>query len=247
MPLIVFKNPVGPRSAGPVTGLLVQPIIGSMSDRTWNRLGRRRPYFLTGAILAIAVAKFKGGQSSELDANQGQSDVSTTEALIEQDLISLRQATNKLCTLLGLPPEDLMKKLGEAPIPTAPPEAAVGVPADLIRRRPDVRRARADDRVQRPVPGAGQVQGLGTVPARRARAHGGLRARDRGAPLAQPPARDTGQRIGQLGHLGATVSPPVSAPHQGLCSDASGRLANGLGSGPGPAAPRSRSSGRPTG
>src|SRR5918993_3244379 len=34
--------------AGPVTGLLVQPIIGSMSDRTWNRLGRRRPYFLVG-------------------------------------------------------------------------------------------------------------------------------------------------------------------------------------------------------
>ncbi len=38
--------------AAPVTGLLVQPIIGHMSDRTWNRLGRRRPYFLTGAILA---------------------------------------------------------------------------------------------------------------------------------------------------------------------------------------------------
>ncbi len=38
--------------AGPITGLLIQPIIGSMSDRTWNRLGRRRPYFLTGAILA---------------------------------------------------------------------------------------------------------------------------------------------------------------------------------------------------
>ena len=38
--------------AGPVTGLLVQPIVGSMSDRTWNRLGRRRPYFLVGAILA---------------------------------------------------------------------------------------------------------------------------------------------------------------------------------------------------
>jgi maltose/moltooligosaccharide transporter len=38
--------------AGPMTGLLVQPIIGSMSDRTWNRLGRRRPYFLVGAILS---------------------------------------------------------------------------------------------------------------------------------------------------------------------------------------------------
>jgi maltose/moltooligosaccharide transporter len=38
--------------AAPVTGLLVQPIVGYLSDRTWNRLGRRRPYFLTGAILA---------------------------------------------------------------------------------------------------------------------------------------------------------------------------------------------------
>jgi len=38
--------------AAPITGLIVQPIIGYMSDRTWTRLGRRRPYFLTGAILA---------------------------------------------------------------------------------------------------------------------------------------------------------------------------------------------------
>jgi maltose/moltooligosaccharide transporter len=43
--------------AGPVTGLVVQPIVGSMSDRTWNRLGRRRPYFLTGAILS-SIALF---------------------------------------------------------------------------------------------------------------------------------------------------------------------------------------------
>lgn len=38
--------------AAPITGLLVQPIIGYYSDRTWTRLGRRRPYFLVGAILA---------------------------------------------------------------------------------------------------------------------------------------------------------------------------------------------------
>jgi maltose/moltooligosaccharide transporter len=38
--------------AGPLTGLLVQPIVGAMSDRTWTSLGRRRPYFLVGAILA---------------------------------------------------------------------------------------------------------------------------------------------------------------------------------------------------
>jgi maltose/moltooligosaccharide transporter len=51
--------------AGPVTGLIVQPIIGSMSDRTWNRLGRRRPYFLTGAILA-SIALFFMPDSSAL-------------------------------------------------------------------------------------------------------------------------------------------------------------------------------------
>jgi len=38
--------------AAPITGLIVQPIIGHLSDHTWNRLGRRRPFFLTGAILA---------------------------------------------------------------------------------------------------------------------------------------------------------------------------------------------------
>ena len=43
--------------AAPLTGLIVQPIIGYMSDRTWNRLGRRRPYFLFGAIFA-SIALF---------------------------------------------------------------------------------------------------------------------------------------------------------------------------------------------
>jgi maltose/moltooligosaccharide transporter len=38
--------------AAPITGLIIQPIIGYMSDRTWSRIGRRRPYFLVGAILA---------------------------------------------------------------------------------------------------------------------------------------------------------------------------------------------------
>lgn len=38
--------------AGPLTGLLIQPIVGAMSDRTWTRLGRRRPFFLVGASIA---------------------------------------------------------------------------------------------------------------------------------------------------------------------------------------------------
>ena len=44
--------------AAPVTGLIVQPIVGYFSDRTWGRLGRRRPYFLVGAILATAALFF---------------------------------------------------------------------------------------------------------------------------------------------------------------------------------------------
>jgi len=44
--------------AAPVTGLILQPIIGHMSDNTWGRLGRRRPYFLVGAILASLALIF---------------------------------------------------------------------------------------------------------------------------------------------------------------------------------------------
>ncbi len=44
--------------AGPMTGLLVQPIIGSLSDRTWTWMGRRRPYFLVGAILSSLALWF---------------------------------------------------------------------------------------------------------------------------------------------------------------------------------------------
>lgn len=51
--------------AAPLTGLLIQPIIGSMSDRTWCWLGRRRPYFLIGAILA-SIALFAMPESSGL-------------------------------------------------------------------------------------------------------------------------------------------------------------------------------------
>ncbi|MFZ1519423.1 MAG: MFS transporter [Ignavibacteriaceae bacterium] len=44
--------------AAPVTGLIIQPIIGHMSDKTWNKLGRRRPFFLIGALLASAAIIF---------------------------------------------------------------------------------------------------------------------------------------------------------------------------------------------
>ena len=42
----------------PLMGLIVQPLVGAASDRTWNRLGRRLPYLLAGALVAIIVMCF---------------------------------------------------------------------------------------------------------------------------------------------------------------------------------------------
>ena len=53
----------------------------------------------------------------------------------------MRQSENRLCTLLGIPATDLRYLLGTGPIPAVPPEVAVGIPAELLRRRPDVRQA----------------------------------------------------------------------------------------------------------
>ena len=91
--------------------------------------------------LTIAEARFKANVNNELDADQARSTLTQTEAEIPELEISLRQTSNRLCVLLGIPPEALREKLGSAAIPTAPPEAIVGIPADLLRRRPDVRRA----------------------------------------------------------------------------------------------------------
>ena len=75
------------------------------------------------------------------DLPQALSVLAQTEATIPELEITLRQSVTQLCVLLGIPPEELAAKLGPGPIPLAPPEVAVGIPADLLRRRPDVRRA----------------------------------------------------------------------------------------------------------
>jgi NodT family efflux transporter outer membrane factor (OMF) lipoprotein len=91
--------------------------------------------------LDIVEARFRSGTTTKLDVAQARSTLEQTEATIPQLVISLRQYNNQLCVLLGIPPEELRAKLGSGPIPTAPVEAAVGIPAELLRRRPDIRRA----------------------------------------------------------------------------------------------------------
>jgi NodT family efflux transporter outer membrane factor (OMF) lipoprotein len=81
------------------------------------------------------------GVARQLDVDQARSILAQTEATIPPLEITAQQTINQICILLGIPPQDLRAKLGLGPIPTAPAEVAVGIPADLLRRRPDVRRA----------------------------------------------------------------------------------------------------------
>ena len=91
--------------------------------------------------LKIVEGGFKAGTVNELDVAQARSTLEQTEADIPALETAARLVNNQLCILLGIPPEDLHAKIGAGPIPKAPAEVAAGIPADLLRRRPDVRRA----------------------------------------------------------------------------------------------------------
>jgi NodT family efflux transporter outer membrane factor (OMF) lipoprotein len=92
--------------------------------------------------LKIAEAKFRYGTATKRDVYQAENVLGATEAAIPQLTIQLAQATNALSVLLGMPPAPLDALLaGSSDIPNAPEQVVVGIPADLLRRRPDVRRA----------------------------------------------------------------------------------------------------------
>lgn len=92
-------------------------------------------------FVQVAQTKFDANTITSIDLDQVRSNLLQNQAQIEQLHVTLRQATNRLCILLGMPPRDLEGDLGTATIPMPPAEVAVGIPADLLRRRPDVRRA----------------------------------------------------------------------------------------------------------
>jgi NodT family efflux transporter outer membrane factor (OMF) lipoprotein len=92
--------------------------------------------------LDIARARFEGGATSERDVQQALSQLRGTEAAIPFLEANLERARNALAVLLGLPPREMGDILSPpGGIPLAPPEIAVGIPADLLRRRPDIRLA----------------------------------------------------------------------------------------------------------
>ena len=92
--------------------------------------------------LKIAEAKLTYGTASERDVAQATTILNDTEASVPSLQIQLQQTKHALSILLGMPPSDLAEALaGSSGIPVPPPRVAVGIPADLLRRRPDVRAA----------------------------------------------------------------------------------------------------------
>jgi NodT family efflux transporter outer membrane factor (OMF) lipoprotein len=98
-------------------------------------------------VLDLAERRFKAGTATRLDVEQARTVLEQTRSTIPALKIVQGQANDTLCTLLGIPPRDLSPELGPGPelgkdpTPNTPASVAVGVPADLLRRRPDVRRA----------------------------------------------------------------------------------------------------------
>lgn len=90
----------------------------------------------------IAEVLYEGGEDSELDMQQALTLLLATEATVPAIEATLVQARNALSTLLGLPPGTVTEQLAKSGgLPRVPDQVAIGVPADLLRNRPDVREA----------------------------------------------------------------------------------------------------------
>jgi NodT family efflux transporter outer membrane factor (OMF) lipoprotein len=108
--------------------------------------------------LDLANKRFELGATSELDVQQAAGLLHNTQALIPALELALERTRNTLSFLLGMPPSDLQHLLGtDGKIPDAPATAAVGIPADLLRRRPDVRAAEMAAAAQSAVIGVSQA------------------------------------------------------------------------------------------
>ncbi len=92
--------------------------------------------------LEITQVRFRNGLTTELDVQLARALLRDTQASVPLLESGVRRSRYALSLLLGLPPSDLQDILGESGvIPMTPTEVAVGIPADLLRRRPDIRRA----------------------------------------------------------------------------------------------------------
>lgn len=102
----------------------------------------RKNVDLQKETLQIASLRSQKGLVTELDVHQATTNLGATEALIPVLQTAHRRAQNRLCVLMGEPPQQLAERIASTGrIPLPPQEVVVGIPAELLRRRPDVRQA----------------------------------------------------------------------------------------------------------
>jgi len=107
--------------------------------------------------LRITEVRFNNGATTELDVTQARALLHSTRALTHSLKTGLRQSKNALSNLLGLRPGDLRSILKESGvIPEAPNEVAVGIPIEMLRRRPDIRQAEMQAAAQSALIGVAQ-------------------------------------------------------------------------------------------
>ncbi|HZZ71372.1 MAG TPA: TolC family protein [Pirellulales bacterium] len=109
-------------------------------------------------VYEVGKRRLREGAIGDLDVQQSEANLKQTMAQIPETEIDLRQASNRLCVLLGIPPRDLSEMLGDGSIPYTPNDVVVGIPADLLRRRPDVRRAERNAAAQCEMIGIAEAQ-----------------------------------------------------------------------------------------
>jgi NodT family efflux transporter outer membrane factor (OMF) lipoprotein len=109
--------------------------------------------------LQIAQIRFKAGAVTELDVSQAKSLLKDTQASIPRFEASTRQVKNALAILLGKLPGEIDSMIsGNRIIPKAPPEVVVDIPAELMRRRPDIRLAEYQIATQSPLIGVSKAE-----------------------------------------------------------------------------------------
>jgi NodT family efflux transporter outer membrane factor (OMF) lipoprotein len=109
--------------------------------------------------LHIAEVRFEAGAVTELDVAQAKSLLSNTQASIPRFEAGIRQTKNALAILLGKLPGEIDDMIsGARLIPKAPPEVVVDIPAELMRRRPDIRLAEYQIATQSPLIGVSKAE-----------------------------------------------------------------------------------------
>lgn len=92
--------------------------------------------------LELSESRFRAGLTSELDVARAKAQLETIRAAIPRNEQLIRQSMNRIAVLLGKAPGAVSAELAAVkPVPPIPPEVPIGLPGDLLRRRPDVRRA----------------------------------------------------------------------------------------------------------